>query len=951
MMVHENIWIKSFARLLMISVAVAEAALTLTEASRRVYVGNEVIITLGIALGGSYAFCWLHVVFTILLIMAIAFARMFFADYTSYQCVIVSTLYLSAMAIGLNKSYSDIRRKRFRHLRSKLIEYQSNVMESKKAEGDALLSSCLPTKLIPVLRMIDEAPDLDYSNLSQRFERCSCLFVEVLLTEEYNFGLQDDGDVSSRRRRLNESVQRMNAVFDMMDRVLLAHPTVEKIKTIGQKILFCSGLMETMEAAAVSNGKVGRANTNPAGKVGRADTSCPANDKNDDTAPRLIRLALDFRKWFDMADGRVTLRMGLYSGPIVAGLIGRQNISFDVIGDCINCASRMQALAGPSEILTSETVKSACAAAGENFTFLEIGVREVKGKGRMNIFSINPVPPPICSIRSTENIAKALASVHDTNGEKQIRAVAYQAMAKASEGGPMIRTENTPSFMDVDVVDVVDEGITIPAEVKTIVRSLLVSELLQYRFINLMVASFQFGRQMMLALTQTVLLTAGIYGSTLALIDCGAIFAYMYPVSYALGIAEGVVVLAMVAWVVTARKAARRLKRVSAIEADPPAKPGFDLSGMQTAIYVMLTISNTAAIALLLTQGEISAYINFEGSWLTAWMFCLFSADTISFPVVLWSGAIMWNAVELFEMIYGYSTLSLLGLQTIHTLIIWANLAPALFLYSWLTWKRSYIMMLIALQQKADWEQECQRNERVLNTLFPKRIVTAVNSLHAYFEYHEKACVLSTDIVGYTSLSSSANPVVVIELLNLMFTRFDDLCSQFMVEKVTTIGDGFLAFSSIFDARAGADSPEDDVPLSATSAKTGLEAVENLKRLRRQMAFNICILALKIQKDVLPEVNAVFGGDFEAPIMVRAGVHAGELSGSIWGGSRRFKFEIGGSTVEGADKVQQACLPGQVCVSEDVMQLMTEFDFISKRYEPPPAVGLGRMKLYQIRLP
>jgi guanylate cyclase len=103
-----------------------------------------------------------------------------------------------------------------------------------------------------------------------------------------------------------------------------------------------------------------------------------------DHARRAALLALDMRDTVatSPADGRsgLELRIGINSGPVVAGVIGSKRLLYDLWGDAVNTASRMESHSTPGEIqitrATYELLK-------DEFVCRPRGTIQIKGKGEM----------------------------------------------------------------------------------------------------------------------------------------------------------------------------------------------------------------------------------------------------------------------------------------------------------------------------------------------------------------------------------------------------------------------------------------------------------------------------------------------------------------------------------------------------------------------------------------
>ena len=77
------------------------------------------------------------------------------------------------------------------------------------------------------------------------------------------------------------------------------------------------------------------------------------------------------------------LRVGIDTGPVVAGVIGRHKFSYDVWGDTVNTASRMESQGVPGRVQVTERVADA---ASERFDFEPQRSIAIKGKGTMTTF-------------------------------------------------------------------------------------------------------------------------------------------------------------------------------------------------------------------------------------------------------------------------------------------------------------------------------------------------------------------------------------------------------------------------------------------------------------------------------------------------------------------------------------------------------------------------------------
>lgn len=202
--------------------------------------------------------------------------------------------------------------------------------ERERARSDALLANMLPASVASRLREQPEAA------IADRFESVSVLFADI------------EGFTARAARMPPEAlVAFLNRVFSAFDAAVARHG-LEKIKTSGDSYMVASG--------------------------------APA--PRPDHAAALARLALEIRDLCPALRGpegeALRLRIGLASGPVVAGVVGTARLSFDIWGDTVNLAARMESTGEPGRIqLAPETARLL----GDAFVLVPRGVVEVKGRG------------------------------------------------------------------------------------------------------------------------------------------------------------------------------------------------------------------------------------------------------------------------------------------------------------------------------------------------------------------------------------------------------------------------------------------------------------------------------------------------------------------------------------------------------------------------------------------
>ena len=205
------------------------------------------------------------------------------------------------------------------------------MLQLEQEKSERLLLNVLPKEIAPILKEGD-------ITIADHFDSVSILFADVV------------GFTSlSARLPPREMVDLLNEVFSYFD-TLADKYGLEKIRTIGDNYMIASGA--------------------PVPRV--------------DHAHALAGMALEMISHVgqprDGHDVKLRFRIGMNSGPAVAGVIGRRKFQYDLWGDPVNTASRMESHGVPGKI---QIARSTYELIKDDFVCVSRGLIDVKGKGQM----------------------------------------------------------------------------------------------------------------------------------------------------------------------------------------------------------------------------------------------------------------------------------------------------------------------------------------------------------------------------------------------------------------------------------------------------------------------------------------------------------------------------------------------------------------------------------------
>jgi class 3 adenylate cyclase len=165
----------------------------------------------------------------------------------------------------------------------------------------------------------------------------------------------------SERLTPQEIVSYINECFSEFDRIIVRYG-IEKIKTIGDAYM-CAGGLPTA---------------------------------NSTHAEDIVKAGLEIQEFMKKLNMQraagglpgMELRIGIHTGPVIAGIVGIKKFAYDVWGDTVNTASRMESSGEPGKVNISGTTY---AFISDKFRFVHRGKIQAKNKGEIDMYFVEAV--------------------------------------------------------------------------------------------------------------------------------------------------------------------------------------------------------------------------------------------------------------------------------------------------------------------------------------------------------------------------------------------------------------------------------------------------------------------------------------------------------------------------------------------------------------------------------
>ena len=205
-----------------------------------------------------------------------------------------------------------------------------------------------------------------------------------------------------------------------------------------------------------------------------------------------------------------------------------------------------------------------------------------------------------------------------------------------------------------------------------------------------------------------------------------------------------------------------------------------------------------------------------------------------------------------------------------------------------------------------------KRSELLLLNILPQPVAERLKrGQRIIAESFDAVTILFADLVDFTKFSSQTSPTELVEILNQIFSKFDQLAQEHQIEKIKTIGDAYMV-------AAGLPKPRPD------------------------HAIAIAEMALDMQ-EAITEYNEETGEIFK----LRIGINTGPVVAGVIG-IKKFSYDLWGDTVNTASRMESHGLPGCIQVTATTYELL-QHKYQFEERGPIPIKGKGQMITYLLK--
>ena len=206
-------------------------------------------------------------------------------------------------------------------------------------------------------------------------------------------------------------------------------------------------------------------------------------------------------------------------------------------------------------------------------------------------------------------------------------------------------------------------------------------------------------------------------------------------------------------------------------------------------------------------------------------------------------------------------------------------------------------------------QQKNEESERLLLNILPASVAERLRKGDSTIaDLHADVTILFSDLVGFTDLASRMSPEALVQMLNVLFSRFDRLALDMGVEKIKTIGDAYMAVAGL---------PERRIDHAVVMSGMALEMMSIVRAFNHEVGQDLAL---------------------------RIGLHSGPVTAGVIG-MHKFAYDVWGDAVNTAARMESHGIPGRIQVSEST-GLLIQHAFELEERGSVDVKGKGRMRTY-----
>jgi class 3 adenylate cyclase len=219
--------------------------------------------------------------------------------------------------------------------------------------------------------------------------------------------------------------------------------------------------------------------------------------------------------------------------------------------------------------------------------------------------------------------------------------------------------------------------------------------------------------------------------------------------------------------------------------------------------------------------------------------------------------------------------------------------------------------------QKQMITRELKRSEYLLLNILPNSIAERlISNPGTIADAFDSVTILFADLVNFTTLAQNISPVKLVEILDKIFSGFDEIVEKYHLEKIKTIGDAYMVIGG--------------APM-----------------LNDNHTFSVLDAALAMQKMMKEEFGTEFTRDISQPLTLRIGIASGPVVAGIIG-KKKFTYDLWGDSVNVASRMESHGIPGEIQVTQEIYESVKDSYEFECRGEIE-IKGKGKMQVWLLK--